>query len=386
MRIDTNYQSLILLLLWLSGMLKAFFYTYIFEADLVLIAISFAALDALVQLVNGIKRPKETYFLGLLLIMGFYFYLLFSIFYSSSPNYSFEKSISFIPNIFFFLYSAFIIKINLRLFIRLYAGILIPLAIFFIYMKSIVWTVDSEATQMFKDLRNHYLAIGLHLGLLFFLCWHYLRKLWLIIILLFLLVASSARGALIFTILTFVITEFKSLGRFTLRKKHIKFIIASFFLILPLAIVFRAPLFKLLETSINRFAVLFEGGGVSTNERIIAMKFAVRESFSSFENFLFGHGVGSFGIEFTGTDFKAYPHNLFLELIFELGIIGLLLILALLILAFYCANKSDRLLMALLVFVFLNVMKSFSLIDLWILFSIVGLILNRTKLKQTLIN
>ncbi|WP_245724168.1 O-antigen ligase family protein [Natronorubrum texcoconense] len=40
---------------------------------------------------------------------------------------------------------------------------------------------------------------------------------------------------------------------------------------------------------------------------------------------LFGHGIGSYGVLFWGEDIVAYPHNIILEVLSELGLIGLLL-------------------------------------------------------------
>jgi len=37
-----------------------------------------------------------------------------------------------------------------------------------------------------------------------------------------------------------------------------------------------------------------------------------------------GHGFGDFGYYFTGKDVRVYPHNIFLELFFEVGLIGLI--------------------------------------------------------------
>jgi O-antigen ligase len=57
---------------------------------------------------------------------------------------------------------------------------------------------------------------------------------------------------------------------------------------------------------------------------------------------LFGHGAGSWGLLWASVDRASYPHNLFLELMVENGLVGLVLFLALLGAAFRPASL-DRL-------------------------------------------
>jgi hypothetical protein len=46
---------------------------------------------------------------------------------------------------------------------------------------------------------------------------------------------------------------------------------------------------------------------------------------SSPEKLVFGNGVGDYGYLYTARDAKVYPHNIFMEIMYEFGIIGLLL-------------------------------------------------------------
>lgn len=379
---NTRYQSLILLFLWMAGMLKAFFVAYIADWDIVLLALLLAMVDIMVQFASGIRKPTDFYLAGTVVILSFYAYLLFSLSYTTSGEYAMTKAMNFIPNLVFFAYALFIRKIDLKLLIRVYAVILIPLALFFVYMKSILWKVDSHATAVFMDLRNYYLAIGFHLGLLLFLCYYHMKRIWLMLILAFLLIASSARGALIFTILTFVLVEFHNVVNLKVRVKYLKIGLLTLGGAVLIGISYSQALYNLMETSISRLMLLFSEGGESAHERLDRMNFAITEPWSSLSTSLFGHGIGSFGIEYLGTDEKAYPHNLFLEVIFELGLLGLLLILFLFALVFYRGLKGNRLYMALFIFGFLNAMKSLSLTDLWLLFSLMGLVLSQTPLKQ----
>lgn len=54
-------------------------------------------------------------------------------------------------------------------------------------------------------------------------------------------------------------------------------------------------------------------------------KMAITGSFDSFKQFLIGRGTGGFASLYPFFDFRWYPHNIFFEIMFEIGIIGLLL-------------------------------------------------------------
>lgn len=75
---------------------------------------------------------------------------------------------------------------------------------------------------------------------------------------------------------------------------------------------------------------IFETGFYSLYDRFEIL--SVFEGFTSFP--LMGYGVGSFGIVTTGQDFIFYPHNLFAEVFFEQGFVGLVLLISLLIISF----------------------------------------------------
>ena len=379
--INYNYQTFILLFLWTSGMVKSFFNVYIVEIDIVLLALVIAILDVAFTSITNFKMPSRIYLLSLLVILLIYAYILVSLSYSASPEYKYTKAVNFIPNLVFFIYAGTLRKLDMKKMIYWYCIILIPLAVFFIYMKSILWTRDTEATRTFMDLRNNYLAIGLHLGILFFLVHHYLRKIWLLALIFFLLLASSARGALLFTTLTFALFYADRIFTIKIRTKYIlRGILTAGGLIVLLAVFWQKAM-VLLETSIRRLSLLFSGGGYSTTHRIELMQFALERPFDSISTGIFGYGIGSFAVNFDGTDIRLYPHNLFLEVFFELGILGILLILFLLLLVGYSAMKGKRIWALLFFFCLINAMKSSTLTDLWVLFSMMGIVLNQNRIR-----
>lgn len=85
------------------------------------------------------------------------------------------------------------------------------------------------------------------------------------------------------------------------------------------------------QTIVYRFQVLFEGGGASTTGRTMRIQSAI-DMFR--DNFMLGGGFGNFGDYYSGTE-GVYAHNIFLEFLSELGLIGVLWCITFFIFVFY---------------------------------------------------
>ena len=70
-----------------------------------------------------------------------------------------------------------------------------------------------------------------------------------------------------------------------------------------------------------------------------------------------GYGYGSFGLKYMGEDITLYPHNLFLEVLFEMGHLSLLLVFYLIVSSLRRACDSD-ILRGVLIFLLVNSMVS----------------------------
>ena len=131
----------------------------------------------------------------------------------------------------------------------------------------------------------------------------------------------------------------------------------------------------LLERSISRLMMLLDPkGSESIVERITQVSYSFDRIFENAGNFLFGLGIGSFGILYEGVDERSYPHNVMLEIWFELGLLGILLFILLLLVYF----KKIRLrfnFILIFIYLLLNSLKSYSLIDLRIMFGILSVLL-----------
>ncbi len=320
--------------------------------------------------------PNKDFIQGLILLFLFYSIMAVSLSYSPSYGYKYEKMVAFFANIIYFLYPVFVKEVQLKSIVMTYLVVLIPTSIFFVSMTSILWSSGSDSVTAFMDLRSNYLSIGFNLGLLFLILYHQKKILWLQFLSFFLLIASAARGALIFTIALLVVDMFVRYSK----KSEISW--NSYFLsftgLIGAILIFNQKIINFFSTSIRRFSSLAEGGDVSSAYRLEMMEFAAFTPFSNHVNTLkmiFGYGIGSFGITFYDKDVRAYPHNIFLETFYELGLLGLVLFIMIKLRVLYSLRLKTSIFSLLYLFALLNAMKSGSLSDLWIYFSLASLVL-----------
>ena len=355
----------------MSGFLKGLaFFNIGYEFDFVKMAVGIAILDILIQLIKG--RVHISYYLWCVFvaILLFYIWMTISSLYSPSRSYKYEKLLSFLGNIVFFIYSICIKRINFNLFINWYIVILIPLAIVLIYLRSITWTGDIESPELFIGNLFDYLSLGLHLGIAFLLLNYFNKNIWIQISVFALLVASSARAPLLITVCLTLIMNFNSIFKFKFITNIYNFKSMSF--VALLMFFFSTQILQFFSNSYARLDSLFSSIDSSTMSRMDMFEYAFSQPFESFATLIIGNGIGSFGIYYTGRDERAYPHNIVLETFFELGIIGLVLGLIIIVAVLIKLDVKRNVFSVLLLFVFLNAMKSSNLTDLWILFSFIG--------------
>jgi O-antigen ligase len=119
-----------------------------------------------------------------------------------------------------------------------------------------------------------------------------------------------------------------------------------------------------LPTALLRLLVIFqeEGMGASAATRLAYYN----QSLDYWkQNFLFGSGIGSWPILHNGVDVNNYPHNIFLEIGTELGLMGIVLFIVMhvyLIKALHGANKKfysfSLMITSILIFYFINTLVS----------------------------
>jgi O-antigen ligase len=99
---------------------------------------------------------------------------------------------------------------------------------------------------------------------------------------------------------------------------------------------------------------------------------------SSIQDMTFGHGLGSYSYLSTGMDIRDYPHNLMLEVLYETGVIGLILIVVMFSYPFvmrYIYFKKPDPTIVLFVYYIINAQFSGDLLSnpLWIVFGFLTL-------------
>lgn len=366
-----------LALLLLSGTLKPFIYAYIGAVDIVLICSIMAVFDILYSKIIITKKS----FNSIVLVLIFSCCIFFSIIYSNSQDYVFTKLLGYSLSVIFFVYTFCLRKFDEKIFIKTYLWVLVPLTLFFIRMKSQLWTESSS--EVFMELRSNYLGIGYNLGVLIIVLSYYKKSLWLQAFCLILLFASTARGPFLFTLIVLFLMKFGGV-KLLLKNIH-KYIQYLFFAVIASIIIvmgFGNQLGKYFDSAIGRFEnITLKDQSLASRSNM--MEFAVNEPFNSVNSLLIGEGFGSFGINYFGEDIRAYPHNVLAEVFYELGLVGLIIIVLLLVLVFYEAIKNKSIFSFLLLFTILNALKSYGLADSWILFAMLGLVINTKRIFKS---
>lgn len=321
--------------------------------------------------------------------------IIFSLFYTSSDSYAYTKTLQYFTILVAFIYPLIIKDFSVKKFFTFFILSTLIISIIYtpLFFKSyaILYTIKVNAKA--EMIYSSYLSIGYIIGIsillnIFSNIFNNKMKLLLTFILFGILFITGARGPIIFLLITFVLYGFNLL--FIKRKINLKKIIISFSIILLIFIPLSTKINfdDVFERSINRLFALTTSSDSAANDRLQRYVFVFEKIDSN--NLLLGHGFGSFGIEYEKKDIRSYPHNILLEFLFELGIIGLFLFLFLL----YLVSKAllfnkNFLLFAIFIFLLLNSMKSLSITDSRIMFAFFAVIiiynsklLNINKIKE----
>lgn len=393
-------MEFIIALFYLSGLIKGF--VLFFEIP---IPIDFTALSVLMIPLGLLFNQNRMNLLfdrkilmKQLLLISFYLWMIFTWSYSSSEVYKSEKTLLFFLNVIGFATPFFIKNFNIKLFLRLiFLSIFIftftYLTLFYYYLNN-VWSKEE-----FDVLHSFYLQNGLVLGLQVIILILSNKPIFaqkkydytLAILSFILLLLLGSRGplfsviiVLVFCGLVFVFYKLKVPlfhKEFKLKPWNILFI---FFCLLSVSIsifLFQDQILQLSNRSIIRLKLLVglsdssvqEGLGDSVSTRIEQIELSINYIFSDLKSFLFGEGVGSFGVLESGKDQRSYPHNVFLEIMVELGSIGLLFFL--LFSYFITKNiKTKKYVTSwVILYIIINISKSNSIIDLRMFFILMAI-------------
>lgn len=296
------------------GLLEALDLTIIFGVLCILIMFGEILLNPN-KLVAIWKWP--TLFLLTLLLLT-----ILSLGYTSSQAYCYKKTLQFVLAIAAFLYPQIVLSPNdyekivsyVKLFLLTGIGILLFLFYTFNYsFTPLILLSGGKHTTI-----PSYLVLSGFIVISFFYLLN--RNSWSDIMLklaaLFTLFQLGGRGPIIILIAILLI-DYVILN---VRIKRIIILLSAILLVVGSILFLNIDLST--NRSLNRLQSLNSGSDNSVNERIIL----INKSLDIIERETWlGTGIGSYGIEARDKDVKLYPHNLFLEVAAEIGILGLII-------------------------------------------------------------
>lgn len=354
----------------------------------------------LIVVMKRIFRKPEIYItqlIAILLMLLIVALMLISYTYAPKTNYAMVKVILFIIFSFgSFIISVFLFSYDLRKIQK------------FLKVFALVSTLLSIITIIEYFYPNHFISVGLDTGIViglaraigigciinlsYFLISNKGIKtkiLCLISLLLNInaLILTASRMAIISLMICWLVLMLLSIkikGKKIYLDKNTKIIVPIFLFV----IVFNIYLYIVgaFDKILFRMSVLIDesNGGTSLSGRFNRFETALQ---MIIDNPLFGQGVGSFSYKYGGITASEYPHNIFLEVISEMGIIGLAGLLFLIIYVIYRYNKIDInksyeimkmsvTILLITLFLFLSVNSSGDLIENRIFFAILGLMIS----------
>lgn len=341
-----------------------------FPIDITLLG-AFLCVMVLVFEIKSITIFRREVYIQVLLILLLMFLFMVSNLYTVSYIYSEKKNIAMILNFLTVLYPFIVFKNivfeELKKLMYVIGGfaIVVLLYVYFTY----TFIIFFDVTQYSESIPT-YLAVGIMLSACFIFSMSSQRVTAPLIIyriiLLFLLTQLGGRGPFFNLILCIGVYYFLNLKNIKLNYKVVLSAATAFFVIL--FYLHDIIDFIIENVNIDRFNILKAS---QEDESVIYRVMVINKGLESFYSHPFiGTGIGSSGIALTGIDQVEYPHNLLLESMIELGLIGGLVYLSI-YLYFFLSNleivRKDKKLLVLYVICllfFLEDMKSGSF-DAW---------------------
>lgn len=399
-------------LFYLSGILKSFFIYYQIP-----IPVDLTLLSAFLMIISvGFHYCKEKIplqydkrnLLALIFLLVFYVWILVTLFYTPSKSYSYQKAILFLPNILAFAYPLVIKRFDIAKFFRIVSLVLPLISVVFItvYLDYSAYTGANK--EIYESVLGLYLVCSTLLGINVLVIACSKTKIFkssvistsVFVVSLLMMVILGARGPLIFCLvllllfmgLNFVKTAY--FGKILL--SDIKTIVYGFVILIMfsgLFLFFGEELNYLLGRSLVRLELLMPSGsdgssmGHSVDVRVDQLDFGINLVTDNLNDSMFGYGLGSFGILHSGQDGRSYPHNIFLEIWIEAGIIGLLIFLSFLWMIFTKnINGINYINILVLLFILLNSLKSSSFIDIRSYFAVFGMYMLSSNSKDSILD
>lgn len=382
-------NEIIYIIFLLSGIIKMFILYFRIPMP-----IDFTLLSAILLFVlfsrdfikyGSVRYVNRSALNALSILLTLFIVIIFSIFYTSSSQYVYVKVIQYITILMSSAFPFLIYKFSIQHFYKYSVIIVTVITAFYIplFLKAnMLFMRDHNLfkSSLFEIIRGGYLTIGYIIGiaLIILLYKDIYKKEYRILLFIFLLIAlfaTGARGPLIFFTLILIFYIYTRKSIFLKINIKIFLIVGILFAIVIPFLMNKYDLSDLFDRTFSRLTALEVAKKDSAaNDRLKRINYVISKI--DVEHIVQGYGFGSFGIEYTGYDIRSYPHNIILEILFELGLIGLtiyVLYIFLIIKKLY--SDKDTLSIALFIYLFLNSLKSLSLTDSRIMFAFFTIIL-----------
>jgi len=320
----------------------------------------------------------------IILISLFFIVIIISLSYTSSKIYSISKTFLFLTNLVPIILLSISKRFNVNKFLKYF--IILSILYFISYLPILILSLNSPSSILpgLELLAGSlYLTIGEMLGasvIIIISNKNVFKSFNMNIIFLFLsvlcLMQTGARGPIlgvIIVLLIYWIKENLQKKGLNIKKSYIKLIIV--FLTLIIILYFIVPEIKVtIDRTIARSSLLISGltggdGFGTSGDARISMYYDSLNIMKKLDwRVIFGSGIGSYGIEAYGIDFRAYPHNVLLEIFLELGGIGFIIFIWFLIVSLATGKRKCGTMGYILLYMLINAMKSSSLVDIRIIF------------------
>jgi O-antigen ligase len=327
-----NLYIIIIVLFSFSGALK----WIPFFMDIIVFLGSLTIGITLVNLLNYDIRKIRPFNLSIFLFILFHvFYFLTSI-YTPSVSYYSDKILRVLLNIFIFM-APIILLTKKRDFDYLFK--LVYKLHFFLIILLIYNYFDNKFDLIFYEFESSeikipsYQVVSNILAIFILYNWNrkeVLNKIILALSIIFMLFLSS-KGAILFLIVVFFVKLIAE------RKISFKNIMAIFFFMVIPVYLFSNVIFEKLLNRIYLGSDFKED--VSTQTRILLLEKGLQQFY---DNPFFGTGIGGFGILEDGIDGRLAPHNIFIEVFMESGIVGGAIFVLMVVVLFNQIRKNKK--------------------------------------------
>lgn len=283
---------------------------------------AFVGIIIVVFEITKIRVLKKSDQIQISLILVLLLMFIISNVYTISSVYAKTKTLAMILNFFTVLYPIIVFKKSIfteMKYLMYIIGFLMIIILFYFYQKDMFTVLFFGSSQSIENVPT-YLSIGILLSACFIFSLADRISFFTIIYrisILFLLLQLGGRGPLLnlfFSLFLFFLLNLKSI---IVNYKRIFLGIISFIVF----VLFLDSIIALPSTiNLDRFNI-FEASKQDES-------FLVRYSFlglawnAFLEQPFLGYGIGSGGLILRGVDLSEYPHNLFVEALMELGILG----------------------------------------------------------------